>query len=49
MEKLNVVNNESDPNEHDSDSESLLSENEILFSFLYPNPSGTGYPIGTTD
>ena len=50
MEKLNVGNIDGDANQApDSDSDFLLSENELLFGFLNPHPYGAGYPTGAPD
>ena len=49
MEKLNANNLDNDLRRLDSDSESVLSESEILFGFLYPHGTSAGYPTGATD
>lgn len=53
MEKLNVNNCDRDQLEPEADSssdtESWLSENDLLFGFLHPLPKNAGYPNGAVD
>jgi hypothetical protein len=54
MEKMNVNNNDGgDEGRRRLDSESadsVLSENDILFGFLFPHhTTGAGYPNGAVD
>lgn len=41
MEKLNTIDN--DLRKLDSDTESMLSENDLLFGFLNPHTTSAGY------
>lgn len=53
MENLKVQMNKNDSDQRravdDSDDESLLSENELLFGFLFPHALKAGHLNGASD